>query len=303
MSPRTFGGRECWVYRAHAPSELCGHHPDLIEQALGGADADYLLYSPLRETGRGPFQVKGLSRSHAVGLTRTSLIVSRDPHRSDMRPMVRRIPLANILTLALGEALTLGWLAVHFVEDHALASETVFFQSSGIEHFRELVRRWLRYESPGAADYRDDNRDERLTEGPAYLASQVGPLTRDIVAAEIVSAPEVWEGGGNTSRCRSAATLVVVTDPVVMLAESERPPRPGMLVFGVNVICVPRRAIAQVGLRLPDHPDESAVTLTFTLTVGGVRHQVSRALAIPSDVACRVVHRLGTRGRRSEGAA
>ncbi len=55
MSARFFSGRECWVYRAHALAEPSGHHPDLIDQALQGAEPDYLVYSPLRETNRGPF--------------------------------------------------------------------------------------------------------------------------------------------------------------------------------------------------------------------------------------------------------
>jgi hypothetical protein len=96
---------------------------------------------------------------------------------------------------------------------------------------------------------------------------------------------------------------MVLADSVVMVAESERPPRPGMLVFGVNVICIPRRAIAQIGLRLPDDPDDSVVELTFMLTADGVRHQVSRVLAIPADAACRVVTRLGTREHPARGAA
>jgi hypothetical protein len=304
MSPRTFSGRECWVYRAQAPSELCGHHTELIEQALGGTEADCLLYSPLRETGRGPFELEGPSGSHAVALTRTSLIVSRDPHRSGMRRTVRRIPLTNVLTLALGEALTLGWLTVQFVENRALAAETVFFQSSGIEHFRDLVRRWLRNESrrPSLAQCGDD-RDELLATSPAYLANQVRPLIADIGAVEAVNVPEVWEGAGDRSRCGSASTLLVLAESVVMLAERERPPRPGMLVFGVNVICFPRRAITQIGLRLPDDPEHTVVAVAFTLTAAGISHRVSRDLAISTDVASHVVARLGTQRLRADGAA
>ena len=71
MAGRFFSGRECWVYRAQTPSELCGHHPELIEQALCGDEPEYLLYSPLRETNRGPFGLSGPQGSHAVALTKT----------------------------------------------------------------------------------------------------------------------------------------------------------------------------------------------------------------------------------------
>jgi hypothetical protein len=36
MSARFFTGRECWVYHAHALTELAGHHPDLVGEALAG---------------------------------------------------------------------------------------------------------------------------------------------------------------------------------------------------------------------------------------------------------------------------
>jgi hypothetical protein len=136
MSPRIYSGRECWVYRASEPDELCGHHPELIGQALRGDPPDHLLYSPLRESNRGPFGFAGPSGSHAVALTARSLIVSRDQHRRATVPSVRSIPLASILTIAIGEALTLGWLAVHYAAESRLETEIVFFQSSGIEHFR-----------------------------------------------------------------------------------------------------------------------------------------------------------------------
>jgi hypothetical protein len=303
MWPRTFSGRECWVYRAQAPGELCGHHPELIQQALCGAEPDYLVYSPRREPGRGPFGLNGPGGSHAVALTRTSLIVSRDPHRPGRRRTVRRIPLPGVLMLAIGEALTLGWLAVDFVEDRAAATEIVFFPSSGIAHFREIVRRWLAREAPGSSPAGAcGGCAERLAGSPAYLAGQAGPLIADWRAAEVVNVPEAWEGEGARACCVSASTLLVLTDSVVLLAESERPPRPGTLVFGVNVFCLLRRTIAEAALKPPDDPERSAVELTLTLAAGDVRRQLRRELAMTIDVARCVLARLGSRGPRAEGA-
>src|SRR5712692_5028150 len=54
------------------------------------------------------------------------------------------IPFANILDIKVGEALTLGWLVVRFVTQERVAEETIFFQSSGIDHFRAAVRAWRR---------------------------------------------------------------------------------------------------------------------------------------------------------------
>ena len=87
------------MYGAGTPNELWGHYPGLIEPTLGGAEPEYLLYSTIRETSRGPFGLKGPQGSHAVALTKTSLILSRDSHQPGARRSMRRIPLTHVLTL------------------------------------------------------------------------------------------------------------------------------------------------------------------------------------------------------------
>lgn len=240
MSPRTFSGRECWAYRCQSPGELCGHHPELIARGLNGRTPDYLLYSPLRETDRGPFDLHGQAGSHAVAITKDSVVVSRDPHRPDAAPTVRSIPIANIVTVAIGEALTLGWFVIRFVDVRDVESEVVFFNSSGIDHFRDLVRLWMRERCrrPGRPDC-DINDSVGLDECPAYLAGQVAPLIADLDGIEMINLPEAWAVGDGKPRCRSSWTSLALSNSLVLLAESERPLRPKMLVFAVNVTCIP----------------------------------------------------------------
>jgi hypothetical protein len=285
MSPRFFSGRECWVYRANALAELCGHHPDLIAEALRGTEPEYLLYSPLRETNSGPFGLEGPSGSHALALTTTSLIISRDPHRVDEGPTVLAIPLTSVLTIALGEALTLAWLVVRFVRLGQSASEIVFFHSSGIEHFRELVRKWVRRLSPVSPDREPaENRRSALAGSPPYLASQVGPLLDDADEALLVNASEAWSAG-RPCTCLAPSTLIAVTDRAVMIAESERPCRKDVLVFGVNVTCVPRSLVKSTTLRLLDSDTPQIVALSIRVETGCVIHDVNCHLSIPVDAA------------------
>ena len=285
MSPRFFSGRECWVYRASAPAELCGHHPDLIEQALGETEPEYLVYSPLRETNRGPFGLEGPSGSHALALTATSLIISRDPHRADEPRTVVEIPLTSVLILALGEALTLGWLIVRFEHDRQPASEIVFFQSSGIDHFRELVRRWIRRLSPVSLHRLPiENWRCALGDSPAYLTSQVGPLLDDAGDALVVNASEAWSVG-RTRSCLAPSTLIAVTDRTVMIAESERPCRQDVLVFGVNVTCVPRSLIKSTTVLMQDSQEPQIAALSMRVGTDRVVQDVICHLSIATDVA------------------
>ena len=291
------------MYRARTPSELCGHHLELIEQALGGNEPEYLLYTPLRETDRGPFQFEGQSGSHALALTKSSLIVSRDPHRSDVARTVCRIPLTNIVTLCLGEALTLGWLVVRFVNSGEIEQEVVFFQSSGSTHFRDLVRLWIGHLSsrrgacPGVTRCQTDG-----SPSPAYLSGQLDPLIAGVDHVDVFHAPEAWAGVNGKHRCRCASTSVAVSSSCVLLAESERPLRPGTLMFGVNVICLPRRVLAYVRLDLPEDSDSAVSSLTMAMSIYGVGDHVRREFAMTRVSACRLLARLGSRAI-NEGAA
>ena len=302
MSPRTYSGRECWVYRCHSPGELCGHHPDLITAGLNGSGPEYLLYSPLRETDRGPFQLEGQAGSHAVALTDCSLIVSRDPHRADAPLSVCRIPLSNIVTLSLGEALTLGWLVVRFVEGGEIEQEVVFFQSSGITYFRDVVRLWMGRLSGVGTRHGITGRKADVMSSPAYLSGQLDPLIGCLEGVDVFHAPESWDGSGAMRHCRCASSSLAVSSSVVLLAESERPVKPGMLVFGVNVVCIPRRVVKQVRLELPEASDSVIASLTIVTSIDDVGDRVRRDLALPQDSACRLLARLGSRAVE-EGAA
>ena len=303
MSQRFFSGRECWVYRANALAELCGHHPDLIDQALRGAEPDYLLYSPLRETNRGPFGLEGRSGSHALALTETSLIISRDPHRVDERRMVLEIPLTSVLTIALGEALTLAWLVVRFAVDERLTSEIVFFQSSGIQHFRELVRKWLRRLSPVPSYGRvAENWRRALADSPPYLASQVGPLLDDADDTLVVIASEAWSAGRRRN-CLSPSTLIAVTDRAVMIAESERPCRQGVLVFGVNVTCIPRCLVTSTTLQMGDSHEAQIAELSMRVETDRVVQGLRFRLSIAGDVAENLVSRVSPGRSPAAGVA
>jgi hypothetical protein len=242
--------------------------------------------------------LEGPSGSHAVALTARSLIVSRDQHRRGAFPSVCLIPLASILTIAIGEALTLGWLEVQYAAENRPEAEIVFFHSSGIEHFRQVVGLSLqRLSGPGDAD---PDAASRWLSSPSYLAGQVKPLVTKLSLREIVNVPEAWTSDHGRSCCRAAASTLVLTDS---LAESERPLQPGMLVFGVNVTCVPTGALTEVGLQLPDDPDHHDVTLTMTVARRSASHRIIRNLAMPTAVASDLLASLGSRARRWEGAA
>lgn len=282
MTGRFFSGHESWVFRADTLEQLCGFHTELVGQVLSSSDAlEYLLYSPLREASAGPFGLAGGSGSHALAVTRDRFIISRDPHQPQLPRSVREVPFASIVTVEVGEALTLGWFVVRFAAAGRLASETVFFQSSGINLFRDAVRVWRRNGvSVAAHDLSSSDRRGIWDHVPAYLRTQVEPLILEGEDPQaVLTMDETWSPATahRLPTCLSAVALCIASNRGCLLVQSERPPRPGILVFAVNVTCVDRQAVRNIRIACDDsHPD--LLTLVFELDSESVGRQVQLPL-------------------------
>jgi len=249
--PRWTSGRECWVFRAETAEELCGYHAELIASALApGEPLQYLLYSPRCDATDGPFRVGGAPGSHAVGITPGRLLVSHDPHADRPPRSVLRIDLSVVSALELGSALALGWLVVRFAGPQGPSSCAVTFSSSGIAHFRALVRAYRNLGSRARAPLGEALEWPSVWEDvPSYLRTELEPLTN---AAEqplaVLRSPERWsaEKGRWSTRqvCTSAAGVLVASPLGLMCAASEPRPRPGEWSFGANVTVVrPERVL------------------------------------------------------------
>lgn len=285
MPTRFYNGRESWVFRARALDELCGFHPELIGGALEPNERVCdLVYSPLRETTAGPFGMRGTAGSHALALTDSRVIISRDPHTPRGARTVRVLPYDSILLVELGEALTLGWLVFRFLEGDEVGSETIVFQSTGIGLFRTALRTWRGRGLP-TEESRASPREPcpALAQAPPYLRDQVAPLLLDDEPSALLHSPEQWGGDSRRQRaCVAPERLYAVSEHGLVVAESERPYRPGALVFGVNVTCIERRRVQDVNLaRLPGTTGlaELVVALGAAGQTGRLRCSLDRATA------------------------
>jgi hypothetical protein len=304
VTSRFFNGRESWVFRAHALDELCGHHPDLVEKVLPPGEAiTYLVYSPLRKVDAGPFELRGPGGSHALAITRDRIIISRDPHQPGLPRTVCQVPFASILTIELGEALALVWFVVRFAEAGKLASETVFFQSSGIEHFRGAVQAWRANGIPTAASDRDADAWESIcAQAPPYLRNQLAPL---ILEGErpraVLKIDETWcpTAGHRIPTCASAAAACVITDRACLLVQSERPYQPGALVFAVNATGLEHRALRAITLTKDGARFPELMTLVLDTQIESVERQVKLPVGRTSSDA---LDRFLADARRASGA-
>jgi hypothetical protein len=245
---RFSSGRECWVFSVRGPEDLPGYHPELIASALGpGEPLRYLLYSPLYEASGGPFGVFGTSASHAVAVTSTRIVVSRDPHRDGVSPAARAIPLDCVLSIRIGEALVLGWLVVRFAENGSVQSETVLFRSSGRRHFENAVRATRSGElAPSAPNPAPQWRTVDSASPPYLRDALPGVVLGGERPTIVLRSSERWRtrsGRRAYPRCLSPSAVAVLSDQALFLLESERPSRPGGLAFGVDASIIERKAI------------------------------------------------------------
>jgi hypothetical protein len=281
VSQRFFSGRESWVFRARAVEELCGFHTDLIAAILRPDEqVRYLLYSPLREAEGGPFGIAGGSGSHALVVTDDRIIVSRDPHHSGSNRTVRGVPFGHVFAIELGEALTLGWLVLRFAFEGRMASETIFFQSSGMELFRTAVRLIRRYGTITASvDTHAAKWKPLLAQTPSYLQSQLVPLLlEDEQPERVVHSGEQWVGRGRSARCVLPHGVYGVTDRALLITESERPDRPGALVFAVKIVSIPRQVIRGARIVSRDPSGARIATVAVELEAQAVGYRVVLAL-------------------------
>jgi hypothetical protein len=256
--PRWTSGRECWVFRAETPDELCGYHPRLIRSALAADEPlHYLLYSPVFDAKDGPFRVGGAPGSHAVGITTNALLVSRDPHAEEPRQSITRIALDAVSSVEIGCALALGWFVVRFAGPRGPASCPVLFAGRGIEHFRAVVRAYRRLGrgeralSEARLDWPTIWKDT-----PTYIRTELEPLVEETERPlAVLRTPERWMAEKRWWRerpvCASAPGLLAATSHGLLWAASEPRPKPDGLSFGVNVTVVrPERVLeAAIGSR------------------------------------------------------
>jgi len=252
--PRFTSGRECWVFSVSRPDELPGYHPELIGGLLEpGESLHYLLYTPLYEASAAPFGVRGHPGSHALAVTDTRFLLSRDPHRDGAGRSARAIPFDRVLRVELGHALVLAWMVIHFAESDRVESETVFFRSSGSHHLQAAVRAFRSRKAPELSLHADEAWRAACARSPLYLRDDLPRIVLEgEPTLEVVRSSERWGGDGRgrrrAPRCVSPAGIAALSPRALFVAQSESPSRPGGLAFGVNATAVERAAIRRCGM-------------------------------------------------------
>jgi hypothetical protein len=269
--------------RIDEPGNLYGVHADLIEGTLGrGEKILYLIYSPVWESEKALLdlhnftaahweskkEIFGLSvypASHAVAVTERRFIISEDRHLEGIPPTVQSIPFDRVISVELGSALLLAWLAIQFVDQDQLSSTALLYtNSSGKDHFHRAILEYRKL-------FRPIDGHRML---PSRLWAQVWPkasllqmerLQLLLREAEfpifLIHSSETWNtvkrGWRRVPVCMKAKSIFVATNFGVLYAVDEPAERPGMLSFGVGIYCFPPEVLKSVVLEEKPFQDKT----------------------------------------------
>lgn len=146
-------GKGEWVFKVDHPRELMGLHAELIDCELRESEkVEYCFYSPRRVSSASlPFGLKAEEASYGICLTDQRIIISKNTRPRYGTPILILLDFRNILYFHIGDALLVGWLAIHHAEHGQPEEMVILFPSTGREHFEKMIRalkkRWRQAET------------------------------------------------------------------------------------------------------------------------------------------------------------
>ncbi len=251
-------GHEPFVYRARRPEELLGVHAEVISTGLTeGESLRYLLYCPIWDGQKAPFGIRAEPASHALGVAQDRFLVSLNPHAEGVEPTLHVVPFNKVLLVEVGTAHLLGWFSVRFVEEGRVSRLSMLFRSVGFECFAAAVREYRTADAENHADRPSHGRGRWKhvwRKIPAPHRSGIEPVVAEgEIALGVVKTSQSW---GIRKRlwqevpvCLSCDGVLIPTNLGLIYAFDEAAVHPGMRSYGVNVTCIPRRAIAAASIR------------------------------------------------------
>ena len=246
-------GREPFVYRAQRPEELLGVHAEVIASGLSdGEPLRYMLYCPIWEGKTAPFGIHAKIASHAVAVADDRFLVSHNPHVEGVEPTLHVVPFDKVLLVEVGTAHLLGWFSVRFVGEGRVNRLSMLFRSVDVEHFTAAVREYRTADAedhPGGKVHHPAQWKQIWAKAPKPQAAGIEPLiAKGEHALGVVKTFQAW---GIRKRlwkevpvCLGCNGVLVPTNLGLIYAADEAAVSPGMRSYGVNVSCIPRRAIA-----------------------------------------------------------
>ncbi|MEN6319399.1 MAG: hypothetical protein ABFD82_11675 [Syntrophaceae bacterium] len=249
LSDYRSSGRESHVFKAERPAGLLGAHVDLITSSLKPEEnIQYLLYAPIREAGNAPFGIHAEPASHALAVTDKRFLISKDRHIDTDAPTVQDIPFSHVISVEVGNALLLGWLAIRFIENGQVSCASLFYTARGSHHFEAAIREFRNkhgkthtHLSAGGITW-----NEVWEHTPKSQAAILKPLTlEDEKPLYLFHSSETWnmEKKRRKKVCLAAEGRLLVTDRGLIHAVDEQPIAPHILSYGVNVCCISLAAV------------------------------------------------------------
>jgi len=296
---RQSNGKESWVFRAAHPSQLLGVHAGQVGQVLRpGEVLHYVLYSPMWEGSGGPFGIRAEPASHAVVVTDSRFMISRDQHSDAVPPTLLSIPFEAVLCVESGSALMLGWLVIRYAEEGSPRAATLLYRALGRAHFAAALRSYRSVSQVDGLVVQSrparwqgvwDQIGERYRE-------EIEPLLTDFESPiSTVAWPALYGRRRKRSReslvCTAPAGALVVSTHGLFSIGDDPQALPRSPNFGVNALFVPPDALQAV--TLADKTASGSFVLALQLRIGRHGAAVPVEVLFPGERLHEVEHALG----------
>jgi hypothetical protein len=181
-----------------------------------------------------------------VAVISDRFVISENQHREGIEPTVQSIPFRQVLYVQLGAALLLGWFSIEFVVDDKQSCTTLFFPATtGMKHFSIALRKYRRVAGHAYDQLPVDAMGwpEIWRHTSQTLIDLLEPL---IIYGElpfnVLRSSERWITRKirwkSIPTCLLTTAILVSTNFGFLYAAEDKPSRPDVYSFGVNVSCI-----------------------------------------------------------------
>lgn len=221
-------GKEPVPFTVGSPDELFGQHREWVRSALQDELPQIIIYFPITNSA-GMWGHQNPYASTTVCLTERSLLITRDYH-NQQKPLIRKVPVENILCLEVGSAILLGWFrSILLISREHIEIIDILFNSRVLSLIRKMIKGWWMTLPLFSADlFSGEVNNPSLTSIPNFL--------KEFLLIDKLFLPKQVEGRGRKRSITAHPTNLYLSQRGIIMHIIESSLNPKEITFAESVM-------------------------------------------------------------------